>query len=164
MRILSPRLGCQVGARDLPLEGIVAGRTGRGPISIHMGRDPKNHVEHEVVKPIQVWVELADDGAEEALDIESEDGTKTLVIFGPETVDDVLRRFCERRPRGSLRSEQQEEHRRKRTTAASASPEPGCRRFVEGRFRVCGRVCKTRVSTCFSERTRRGRRPDGKRS
>jgi hypothetical protein len=93
VRILSPRFGCQVGARDLPLEGIVAGRTGRGPISIHMGRDPKNHVEHEVEKPIQVWVELADDGAEEALDIESEDGTKTLVIFRPETVDDVLRRF-----------------------------------------------------------------------
>src|SRR5712692_2405231 len=75
VRILSPRLGCQVEARDLPLEGIVAGRTGSGPLSIHMGRDPERHVEHQVEKPIQVWVELADDGVEEALDIESEDGT-----------------------------------------------------------------------------------------
>ena len=57
-----------------------------------MGRDPKRHIEHEVENPLQVWVELADDGVEEALDIESEDGTKTLVIFRPETVADVLRR------------------------------------------------------------------------
>jgi hypothetical protein len=92
VRILSPRFGCHVEARDLPLEGIVAGRLGRGRISIHMGREPERHVEHEVEDPIQVWVELADDGVEEALDIESEDGTKTLVIFGPETVDDVMRR------------------------------------------------------------------------
>jgi hypothetical protein len=92
VRILSPRFGCQVEARDLPLEGIVAGRLGRGRISIHMGREPERHVEHEVEDPIQVWVELADDGVEEALDIASEDGTKTLVIFGPETVDDVMRR------------------------------------------------------------------------
>jgi hypothetical protein len=92
VRILSPRFGCQVEARDLPLEGIVAGRLGRGRISIHMGREPERHVEHEVEDPIQVWVELADDSVEEALDIESEDGTKTLVIFGPETVDDVMRR------------------------------------------------------------------------
>jgi hypothetical protein len=92
VRILSPRFGCQVEARDLPLEGIVADRMGCGPISIHAGRDPERHIEHEVANPIQVWVELADDGAEEALDIESDDGTKTLVIFGSETVADVMRR------------------------------------------------------------------------
>jgi hypothetical protein len=92
VRVVSPRLGSQVEAFDLPLEGIVADRAGKGPISIHVGNDLGRHVEHEVEKPIQVWVELADDGVEEALDIESEDGTKTLVIFGPETVDDVLRR------------------------------------------------------------------------
>ena len=92
VRVLSPRLGSQIEARDLPLEGIVADRAGAGPISIYVGRDPQRHVEHEVEHPLQVWVELAEDGVEEALDIESEDGTKTLVIFGPETVDDVLRR------------------------------------------------------------------------
>ena len=92
VRILSPRFGCQVEARDLPLEGIVAGRVSGAPISIHMGREAERHLEHEVEHPIQVWVELAGDGAEDALDIESDDGTKTLVIFRPETVDDVLRR------------------------------------------------------------------------
>src|ERR1700736_3449436 len=73
VRILSPRFGCQVEARDLPLEGIVADHMGRGPISIHMGRESERHLEHEVEHPIQVWVELAENGAEEALDIESED-------------------------------------------------------------------------------------------
>jgi hypothetical protein len=92
VRVLSPRLGCQVQARDLPFEGIVADQSGRGPISIHVGDQPGRHIEHEVEHPIQVWVELTDDNVEEAVDIESEDGTKTLVIFRPESVDDVLRR------------------------------------------------------------------------
>src|SRR5262249_52808487 len=92
VRVLNPRFGCQVEASDLPFEGITADTTGRGPISIHAGRDPQHHVAHDVEHPVQVWVELADDGTEEALDIESGDGTKTLVIFRPETVDDVLRR------------------------------------------------------------------------
>jgi uncharacterized protein DUF5335 len=92
VRILNPRFGCQVEAADLPFEGIVADRVGRGRISIHAGRDPERHVSHDIQNPIQVWVELADDGTEEALDIESEDGTKTLLIFAAETVDDVLRR------------------------------------------------------------------------
>jgi len=91
VRVLNPRFGCQVEASNLPFEGIVA-PAGRGPISIHAGRDPERHVAHDVENPIQVWVELADDGTEEALDIESADGTKTLLIFGVETVDDVLRR------------------------------------------------------------------------
>ena len=92
VRIVSPRFGAQVEACELPLEGIVADRVGGGPISIHIGHDAGRHIEHEVVNPIQVWVEVADNGTEEALEIESNDGTKTLVLFGPETVDDVLRR------------------------------------------------------------------------
>ena len=94
IRVISPRLGSQVEAAELPLEGIVADRAGRGPISIHVGHDIKRHVEHEVENPLQVWVEVADSGGEEALEIESSDGTKTLLLFGPETVDDVLRRSC----------------------------------------------------------------------
>lgn len=94
VRVVSNRLGSQVEARDMPLEGIVAGPEKSDPISIHVGCAAARHVEHEVQNPWQVWVEVAEDGAEEALDIESEDGTKTLVLFRPETVDDVLRRAC----------------------------------------------------------------------
>jgi hypothetical protein len=94
VRILSARLGSQVEAYDLPLEGIVASPEMGQPISIYVGRTPQQHIEHEVQNPRQVWLEVSDEGTEDALDIESEDGTKTLVLFRPETVDDVLRRAC----------------------------------------------------------------------
>ncbi len=81
VRILSPVYGSQVESSDLPLEGIVADHAGHGPIEIHVGRSPQHHVEHEVCDPRQVWVELSSDGAEEAIDIESEDGTKTVIQF-----------------------------------------------------------------------------------
>ena len=94
VRIVSPTLGAQVESSDLPLEGIVADHAGHGPISIHMGRTPEHHVEHEVPYPKQVWVELSADGAEEALEIESNDGTKTIVQFRssplPQEVDGLL--------------------------------------------------------------------------
>jgi hypothetical protein len=94
VRVLSDRLGAQVEACDLPLEGIVASPNMGDPISIYVGRTSQQHLEHEVRNPRQVWLEMLDDGTEDALDIESEDGTKTLVLFRPETVDDVLRRAC----------------------------------------------------------------------
>lgn len=94
VRVLSPGFGSQVEARDLPLEGIVAGSNVRSPISIHLGRVPERHVEHVVEEPKQVWVELSEDGAEEALDIESNDGTKTILQFRsaplPQEVDGIL--------------------------------------------------------------------------
>ena len=94
VRIMSPGLGSQVESTDLPLEGIDADHLGHGPIAIHVGRSPQNHVEHEVANPRQVWVEISREGAEEALEIESEDGTKTIIQFRskslPLEVDGIL--------------------------------------------------------------------------
>ena len=83
VRVIGPKIGSQVEARDLPLEGIVPGATtGRGAIGIHLGSaPPESNVEHVVADPEQVWVELTDAGAEEALEIRSEDGTQTVVQF-----------------------------------------------------------------------------------
>src|SRR5438093_13370375 len=75
--VVSAGLGPQVESSDLPLEGIVADPAGHGPISIHLGRSPQRHIEHEVQNPTQIWVELSEEGAEKALQIESMDGTKT---------------------------------------------------------------------------------------
>lgn len=41
------------------------------------------HVTHMVNKPTRVWVQRAPDNTDEALEIESADGTRTLVRFGP---------------------------------------------------------------------------------
>jgi predicted phosphoribosyltransferase len=81
VRIVCPSLGSQVESIGLPLEGIVADAGGHAPISILMGRVPGRNVEHEVPDPRQVWVKLSPAGAEESLEIESEDGTQTILEF-----------------------------------------------------------------------------------
>jgi hypothetical protein len=78
LRILNPRLGAQVQARELPLEGIEADRES---ISIHMGERPERHIAHPVEEPVQAWVEVETNGAERALEIESATGTKTILEF-----------------------------------------------------------------------------------
>jgi hypothetical protein len=83
VRVLGPKIGSQVEARDLPLEGIVPGTPG-GPFAIDIllgAPPPAANVEHRVPGPDQVWVELTDLGAEEALEIRSEDGTQTVLQF-----------------------------------------------------------------------------------
>jgi len=84
MRVLDPRIGAQVEARDLPLEGIETVPDGFGPIAIFLGSaPPRANLEHLIQEPKQVWLERSDEGAEETLDIESVDGTKTLVQLSP---------------------------------------------------------------------------------
>jgi hypothetical protein len=94
VRVLSPTLGAQVEAQDLPFEGIVADPQGTS-LSLHLGKSSESHVEHPVERPIQVWLELTDDGAESALEIESENGLKTILQFRsamlPEMVDGLAR-------------------------------------------------------------------------
>jgi Family of unknown function (DUF5335) len=93
VRVLHPSFGSQVEARDLPLEGIVSPSDAAGSIELHVGGSAERNIEHEIASPRQVWVEVSEAGAEEALGIVSEDGTKTIVEFRtpalPETVDGI---------------------------------------------------------------------------
>lgn len=84
--LVGPRIGAQVEARDLPLEGIVSDRLAT-KISIHLGDAPGRNVEHAVSRPIAVWLERSDDGGDAALGINSADGTTTLVEFRPPEPD-----------------------------------------------------------------------------
>ena len=79
VRVMHPRLGSQVEARDLPLEGLVSSPRANGPISVHLGDSVDRHLEHEIEDPSQIWVEMADDGEEEALAVISENGMRTIV-------------------------------------------------------------------------------------
>jgi Family of unknown function (DUF5335) len=91
LSVLDPKLGAQVEAHELPLQGIVADPRGRG-IAIQLGARPDD-LEHSVRHPRRVWVEIAGDrdDAEAAVEIESAEGTKTLLEFRcvarPESVD-----------------------------------------------------------------------------
>lgn len=78
--LLGPRIGAQVEARDLPLEGIVADPLGTS-VSIHLGALPGRNLEHPVAAPISVWLEVPEEGALGALGINSADGTTTLLEF-----------------------------------------------------------------------------------
>jgi len=91
VRVIDPRLGAQVEAKGLPLEGIMVDPQSHGPISILLGSGPSANVEHPVDSPEQVWVEVTEEGAEAALEILSAGGTKTILEFRgavlPEMVD-----------------------------------------------------------------------------
>jgi hypothetical protein len=78
--ILNPRIGAQVEARDLRLEGIVTDALATS-ISIHLGGTPGNNLEHPVEAPVSVWLEMTLDGADAALGINSADGTMTVLEF-----------------------------------------------------------------------------------
>ncbi len=91
VRVLDPTIGSQVEVRDLPLEGMVSRADARGPISLHLGNTPSSNVEHEIRSPREVWLEVSERGADQALEVLSQDGSKTIVEFRvpalPEEVD-----------------------------------------------------------------------------
>jgi len=83
VRVLGPRIGAQVEA-ELPFQGIEAFADGDGPITLTLGSPPpRANIEHRIPEPRQVWLERSETGKDEALDIESVDGTKTLIQLAP---------------------------------------------------------------------------------
>jgi hypothetical protein len=83
LEILAPNIGAQEEAHDLPLEGITA--TSRddtpGTISISLGKTAEDHMTHTITNPTRIWLEQTSEGANAALEIESEDEVKTLLRF-----------------------------------------------------------------------------------
>jgi len=94
IELLDKDLGDQIEVENQALKGIVAERK-RDPkvIEIFTGDSPNDSSTHIIDKPTTVWVEETGEGAEAALEIESEDHGKTLLRFRsaalPETVDGV---------------------------------------------------------------------------
>jgi len=87
-------LGAQIEANQLPLRGITADRDGdRTEITILLG-DAERRVTHRVTGASHVRLDQTDEGADVALQIESEAGETTLLRFRsvvrPEMVDGVL--------------------------------------------------------------------------
>jgi hypothetical protein len=93
---LGAEIGAQVEARELPLQGVTADLKGDGKdsISIMVGKSPEEHVTHTINAPTHVRLKKNEEGADEALEIESASGITTLVRFRsavpPEMVDSIL--------------------------------------------------------------------------
>jgi hypothetical protein len=75
-------IGVQREARSLALMGIVADRLA-SEISIVLGGPEGANVDHPIEEPVRVWVEMNDSGEETVLDIESQNGTRTIVEMAP---------------------------------------------------------------------------------
>lgn len=95
IEVMDMKLGDQIEVENKALKGIVAERQ-RDPktIDIFTWNSPEDSTTHIIDKPIRVWVEETGEGAETAVEIESEDHAKTLLTFRsaalPETVDGMV--------------------------------------------------------------------------
>ncbi len=100
LTVLDPKLGAQMEALELPLQGVVADTRG-GDITIMLGKRPTD-VEHSVRNAKRVWVELGDDDAEAAVEIESADGTKAILEFRSAVLPEVVDGLAQPPPPGTF--------------------------------------------------------------
>jgi len=95
VEVFGSDIGAQVEARELPLQGITAElkREGENAISIIVGDTQEHHVTHTIAAPTRVILKRTEEGADEAIEIESAART-TLVRFRSavptEMVDGIL--------------------------------------------------------------------------
>jgi hypothetical protein len=93
VEVLGDRIGAQIEVRELPLPAVFF-EARDDSITLVMGKDSEKHLEHPVPAPRRVWLEEGEGGAEAALEIESESGTKTILEFRsvvvPEAVDGLV--------------------------------------------------------------------------
>ncbi len=83
LEVFAPDVGAQEEASDLPLAGITIASGANEPetIAINVGKSPEDHVTHTINGPEHLWLEQTPEGADAALEIESEGETKTLLRF-----------------------------------------------------------------------------------
>ena len=81
VEVLAGESGAQLEAHDLPLVGITTDSHGNSEtIAIIVGQTIDDHVTHTISEPAQVWLEETDEGAHQALQIESAN-EKTIIRF-----------------------------------------------------------------------------------
>jgi hypothetical protein len=81
VQVVGDDAGAQAEAELLPFVGISAEEAGsaRGSIIVMLGTEAENHVQHRINDVSRVWQKASGDNAKDALEIESNDGTKTIV-------------------------------------------------------------------------------------
>jgi len=84
---ISGDIGDQPEVEGEPLVGISFDPKGSssGAIEVMVGVRPDNHLTHTITDPTQVWLRDTVEAGDEALEVESADGSKTLIRFGAGT-------------------------------------------------------------------------------
>jgi Family of unknown function (DUF5335) len=87
-------LGAQVEAENLPLRGVTADREGESTSVTLLLGEPEHRVTHRVIRASHVRLDQTEEGADAALQVESERGETALLRFRtavlPETVDGII--------------------------------------------------------------------------
>jgi hypothetical protein len=80
LEIMDPEIGDQTETRDLPLIGITAELSQRGPdqIEIVIGGPSTSYVSNTILDPLEVWLKTTDAGADEILEIKGK--TETALV------------------------------------------------------------------------------------
>jgi hypothetical protein len=98
VQLLGSDIGAQIEGRELHLRGISPARNVReADLALELDGIDGTHLTHMIARPTHVWLQQAADKTDEALEIESADGTKTLVRFS--TLGAERRAHTERFPR-----------------------------------------------------------------
>jgi hypothetical protein len=98
VQMMGADIGAQIEGRELRLRGISPAQNVReSDLALELDSIDGKHVTHMIPKPTHVWLQQALDKTDEALEIESADGTKTLVRFS--TADAETPPRAERFPR-----------------------------------------------------------------
>ncbi|HJP61220.1 MAG TPA: DUF5335 family protein [Gemmatimonadaceae bacterium] len=83
VEVMGRDIGAQVEGRSLLLSSISPAESGDQSLALAFDSVDGEHLTHLVNKPTHVWVQRGPDNTDEALEIESADGTKTLLRFPP---------------------------------------------------------------------------------
>ena len=89
VEVLGREIGAQVEGRSLLLGGISPGDGNSDSLVMMFDSVDGEHLTHMVNKPTHIWLQRAADNTDETLEIESADGTKTLVRFPHEGTNEV---------------------------------------------------------------------------
>jgi hypothetical protein len=83
IEVVGADVGDQLEAVAHPLIGITVDLKGseNGSIEVMLGSRPEDHAVHAITAPARVWHRQTLEAADEALEIESADGLKMLVLF-----------------------------------------------------------------------------------
>jgi uncharacterized protein DUF5335 len=92
VEVLSPEIGDQDEADGSPLVGISADtKDGENRIEIMIGGNAEAHLTRIINSPKRVWVKQPEEEAHEAVEVESDDGTTTILRFRHIPPDEVER-------------------------------------------------------------------------
>jgi hypothetical protein len=90
VEVIGEKIGDQEAADMLPLVGISADvKDGESRIEVFVGGRSDAHLAHIIEKPKRVWLKEPDIPGHEAVAIESEDGTMTIVHFRHVDPDEI---------------------------------------------------------------------------